>query len=61
MNVPEDMAYSLQRFANPQSHPEDILNRPPVGMGRPLTEQESQQRMTSILASITPRLPTAKK
>ena len=55
------MAYNLQRFANPQSHAGDILNRPPVGMGRPLTEQESQQRMTALLATITPRLPTAKK
>ncbi|RYP46756.1 hypothetical protein DL768_007103 [Monosporascus sp. mg162] len=53
IDVPSDPAYSLQRFANIQGRPEDQFCRPPIALRTPLTEQQSQQRMAAILATIT--------
>ncbi|RYO83389.1 hypothetical protein DL766_010613 [Monosporascus sp. MC13-8B] len=60
ISVPSDPTYNLQRFATPRGHPEDQFCRPPIALRTPLTEQQSQQRMATILATIT-KGPTTSK
>ncbi|RYP65051.1 hypothetical protein DL771_008472 [Monosporascus sp. 5C6A] len=59
--VPSDHTYSLRRFATPQGRPEDQFCRPPIALRTPLTEEQSQQRMATILATITKGPATSKE
>ncbi|RYP62186.1 hypothetical protein DL769_007427 [Monosporascus sp. CRB-8-3] len=61
IDVPSDPTYNLQRFANPQARPEDQFCRPPIALRTPLTELQSQQRMATILATITKDPAASKK
>ncbi|GAP92335.1 hypothetical protein SAMD00023353_8000440 [Rosellinia necatrix] len=60
-NVPIDLGYSIQRFADPHTHVEDRALRPLqlfTGVA-PLTEDQSRARMAGILAAITIAPPPA--
>ncbi|RYP07966.1 hypothetical protein DL765_008960 [Monosporascus sp. GIB2] len=60
ISVPSDPAYNLRRFADPPGRPEDRFCRPPIALRTPLTEQQSQQRMATILATIAKGSATSK-
>ncbi|KAI1825204.1 hypothetical protein F4861DRAFT_210089 [Xylaria intraflava] len=56
INVPNDLSYSIQRYANSHAHTEDRHLRPPAQFSTPLTEEQSCARMAAILAAATEKI-----
>ncbi|KAK6071375.1 hypothetical protein SCUP234_09689 [Seiridium cupressi] len=59
INVPEDMQYSLSRFASRLDHSaEDSALRDPLGFRSQSTTQSSRERMLALMAALTTSLPS---
>jgi hypothetical protein len=57
VNVPKDPSYNLNRYLDPQSHPDDKLLRAPVAFREPTTVKQSRNSMAAIINALVPKLP----